>query len=178
MSICNVRGTVRVVSHRTMMRSLDHVSPTTVSAGLLRWLSGKEHTCRCRRRRKHEFASRVGGFPGEGNGEPLQYSYLKNPVTKESGGLQPMGSHFLATKQKWCNSSCSCHIELTVVCAITAIMRSWRENQDSGTEAYQYLSYHYTPAIYWTLQLSTTRMIDCYMSVHSFKGNMNWIFYY
>lgn len=98
--------------------------------------------------------------------------------TKESGELQPMGSHFLATKQKWCNSSCSCHIELTVVCAITAIMRSWRENQDSGAEAYQYLPYHYTPAIYWTLQLSTTRMIDCYMSVHSFKGNMNWIFYY
>ena len=45
------------------MRSLDHVSPTTVSAGLLRWLSGKEHTCQCRRHRKHEFASRVGGFP-------------------------------------------------------------------------------------------------------------------
>ena len=31
--------------------------------------------------------------PGEGNGNPLQYSCLENSVGKEnSGGLQPMGS--------------------------------------------------------------------------------------
>ena len=30
--------------------------------------------------------------PGEGNGNPLQYSCLENPMTEELGGLQSMGS--------------------------------------------------------------------------------------
>ena len=30
----------------------------------------------------------LGGFPGEGNGNPLQYSCLGNPWTEEPGGLQ------------------------------------------------------------------------------------------
>ena len=42
-----------------------------------------------------------GRFPGEGNGNPLQYSCLENPM-EEPGGLQSMGSqrigHDLATK--------------------------------------------------------------------------------
>ena len=33
-----------------------------------------------------------GRSPGGGNGNPLQYSYLKNSMDKESGGLQSMGS--------------------------------------------------------------------------------------
>ena len=33
-----------------------------------------------------------GRSPGEGNGNPLQYSCLGNPLTKEPGRLQSMGS--------------------------------------------------------------------------------------
>ena len=33
-----------------------------------------------------------GRSPGEGNGNPLQYSCLENPMTEEAGGLQSMGS--------------------------------------------------------------------------------------
>ena len=33
-----------------------------------------------------------GGSPGEGNGNPLQYSCLENPMDKEPGGLQSMES--------------------------------------------------------------------------------------
>ena len=33
-----------------------------------------------------------GRSPGEGNGNPLQYSYLENPWTEEPGGLQSLGS--------------------------------------------------------------------------------------
>ena len=29
--------------------------------------------------------------PGEGNGYPLQYSCLKNPMSRKPGGLQSMG---------------------------------------------------------------------------------------
>ena len=33
-----------------------------------------------------------GRFPGEGNGNPLQYSCLGNPWTEGPGGLWSMGS--------------------------------------------------------------------------------------
>ena len=32
-----------------------------------------------------------GRSPGEGNGNPLQYSGLENPITEEPGGLQSAG---------------------------------------------------------------------------------------
>ena len=34
----------------------------------------------------------MGRFSGEGNGNPLQYSRLGNPMDREPGGLQLMGS--------------------------------------------------------------------------------------
>ena len=34
----------------------------------------------------------LGRFPGEGNGTPLQYSWLENPMEEEPGGLHSMGS--------------------------------------------------------------------------------------
>ena len=49
------------------------------------WLSGKESTCQCRRL---GFDPNYGRSPGEGNGNPVQYSCLGNPWTEESGGLQ------------------------------------------------------------------------------------------
>ena len=33
-----------------------------------------------------------GGSLAEGNGNPLQYSYLENPMGSKPGGLQTMGS--------------------------------------------------------------------------------------
>ena len=37
----------------------------------------------------------LGISPGEGNGNPLQYSCLENPWTEEPIGLQSMGSQEL-----------------------------------------------------------------------------------
>ena len=34
----------------------------------------------------------LGRFPGEGNGQPIQYSCLEKPWTEEPGVLQSMGS--------------------------------------------------------------------------------------
>ena len=36
--------------------------------------------------------SRLGRSPGEGNGNPLQYSCLENPWTEEPGRLWSLGS--------------------------------------------------------------------------------------
>ena len=37
-----------------------------------------------------------GRSPGEGHGNPPQYSCLENPMIEEPGGLQSMGSHRVA----------------------------------------------------------------------------------
>ena len=34
----------------------------------------------------------LGRSPAEGNGNPLQYSCMENPMEEELGGLQSMGS--------------------------------------------------------------------------------------
>ena len=49
------------------------------SFGLPRWLSGKESACQCRR---HRFDPWVRISPGGGNGNPLQYSCLENPMDR------------------------------------------------------------------------------------------------
>ena len=47
--------------------------------GLPWWLSGKESTYQYKR---HGFIPWVGRSPGEGNGNPLQYSCLENPMDR------------------------------------------------------------------------------------------------
>ena len=44
--------------------------------------SGKEPSCPCRRHKSHGFTPRVRKIPGEGTGNPLQYSYLENPMDR------------------------------------------------------------------------------------------------
>ena len=57
--------------------------------GLPQWLSGKEST-----RQAGGVGSVLGSgrSPGEGNGNPLQYSYLGNPMYREA--LQTAVTHF------------------------------------------------------------------------------------
>ena len=68
--------------------------------GLPRYLSGKESACKCRR---HRLDPWVGKVPGEGNGNPLQYSCLGNPMDRGVWQLQSMELQKrrtdLATKQ-------------------------------------------------------------------------------
>ena len=47
--------------------------------GLPKGLSGKESACQCKR---HGFNCGSGRSPGEGNGNPLQYSCLGNPIDR------------------------------------------------------------------------------------------------
>ena len=42
----------------------------------------KEPPCQCRRHRRRGFYPGSGRFPGEGNGNPLQYSCLENPMDR------------------------------------------------------------------------------------------------
>ena len=56
--------------------------------GLPWWLSSKESTFNVG---DEGLISELVRSPGEGNGNPLQYSCLGNPLTEEPGGLQSMG---------------------------------------------------------------------------------------
>ena len=54
-------------------RKIIGLSPTISVIGLPKWLSGKEFACQA------GYSSSIPGlgrFPGEGNGNPFQYSYL------------------------------------------------------------------------------------------------------
>ena len=72
----------------------------------LRWLSSKEAFCNVR-----DVAGAVGSIPGlgrspgEGNGNPLQYSCLKNPMDRGAWratvhGVTKKVGHSLVTKQQ------------------------------------------------------------------------------
>ncbi|CAN0513986.1 unnamed protein product [Rangifer tarandus platyrhynchus] len=50
--------------------------------GLPRWLSGKESACQCRRGRQETWLDSWGARSGKGNGNPLQYSCLENPMDR------------------------------------------------------------------------------------------------
>jgi len=50
--------------------------------------SSKESACQCRRCKRCGFNPWVGKIPGEGNGNPFQYSCLENPM--ERGAWQAM----------------------------------------------------------------------------------------
>ena len=52
---------------------------TTVIDGLPRWLSGKESACQAG---DVGLIPGSGTSPGEGNGNPLQYSCLENPMDR------------------------------------------------------------------------------------------------
>ena len=53
------------------------------------WLSGKEYACNAG---DAGLIPGLGRSPGEGNGNPFQYSCLEIPWTEEPGGLLSMGS--------------------------------------------------------------------------------------
>ena len=55
-------------------------TPVKLAVGLYRWLSGKESTCPCRRRRR----CGSGRPPGGRNDNPFQNSYLENPMDREA----------------------------------------------------------------------------------------------
>ena len=55
--------------------------------------SGKEPACQCRRTKRQWFKPWVGKIPGRGNGNPLQYSCLENPMDREAWWATVHGGH-------------------------------------------------------------------------------------
>ena len=53
--------------------------------------SGKESICQCRRHKRSAFIPESGRSPGEGNGNPLQYSCLGSPMGRGAWGATVHG---------------------------------------------------------------------------------------
>ena len=60
-----------------------------------RWFTGKESACQAG---NSGLILGSGRSPGGGNGNPLQYCCLGNPITEESSGLQAVGSQKCQTQ--------------------------------------------------------------------------------
>ena len=78
---------------------LDWKISWTEEPGRLQSLSSQE--VRYDRMTNTLFVTGSGRSPGEGNGNPLQYSCLGNPMDEKPGGLQSMGSQKSGT---WLNN--------------------------------------------------------------------------
>ena len=68
---------------------------------LPRWLSGQESAWQCRRHKRPRFDPWVGRFPGGGNGNPLQYSCLENPMGRNLAGYSPCDPGGVTKSQTW-----------------------------------------------------------------------------
>ena len=67
----------------------------TAAWGLPPWLSGKELVCNARDAGDADSIPGSGRSPGEGNGNPLEYSCLENPMDKEAWRATVHGSQRL-----------------------------------------------------------------------------------
>ena len=77
------------------MKSLFQLGTTVFTAGLVGFPGGsdcKESACKAGDRGS---IPGLGRSPGEGNGNPLQYSCLENPMDSGAWRLQSMGSQEL-----------------------------------------------------------------------------------
>ena len=79
------RRTQNVANQKQYFLSVHHLLFGGLSpvCRLLRWCSGKESASCCIRRRRRGFYPGSGRSPGEGNGNPLQYSCLETSTDRE-----------------------------------------------------------------------------------------------
>ena len=74
------------------------------------WLSGKEPACQCRRCKRPCSSPGLGRSPGGGNGNPLQYSCLKNSMDR---GVWRATVHRVAKSQTHLSTH-TCNIPLAI----------------------------------------------------------------
>ena len=69
-------------SHSLSVKGEKSGTPQTSSSSLPQWLSGKEPACNVGATENSCLILEVGRSPGEGNGKPLQYPCLENPMDR------------------------------------------------------------------------------------------------
>ena len=86
---------------------------SSVAWGLLRWDSSKESVCNAGDTRDTGSIPESGRSPGAENGNPLQYSCLKNSMDKGAWWASPWGSQSDTTEQLRTHYLSKCFYPLT-----------------------------------------------------------------
>ena len=73
---------------------------TRVSKGFPAGAGGRESAYQCRGFKRHRFDPGLGRYPGVGNGYPLQYSCLENPIQGSLAGYSPWGCKELGMTER------------------------------------------------------------------------------
>ena len=105
-----------------------HVKFTDVFIGSV---SDKEPACQCRRHKKPGFNPRLGRFPGEGNGNPLWYSCLENPMDTGAWRATVHGVTKRQTCQR-CLSTHSCYIPSIFILKL-GVCTFWMSSSSSSS---------------------------------------------
>ena len=71
-----------MVLDKAIIVSIQYSDISTRILGFLGGASAKESDCHCSRHRDAGLVPGLGGSPGGGPGNPLQYSYLENPMDR------------------------------------------------------------------------------------------------
>ena len=92
-----------------LVTSLCYFPLSHLTIGLLRGHNGKESACQSRRCQRRRFDPGSGRSPEEGDGNPLQYFWLKNSTDRGTWQLQSMElqtiRHNLATEPTFKNNT-------------------------------------------------------------------------
>ena len=96
-------------------------------------ISGKEPACQCRRCRRSGFNPWVGRFPGEGNGNSLEYSCLENPMNQGAwwATVRPQGRR---VEHNWSDLAYMHHKEIIKEGKPSSIFFRWRLGEWIGSQ--------------------------------------------
>ena len=89
------------------MHACVYVHTHVIYMWLPRWRSAKESACQCRRCKRRGLDPGTGSSPGEGNGNPLQYSCLKNLMDR--GAWQATVQGVVRIRHNWETEHASTH---------------------------------------------------------------------
>ena len=109
--------------------------------GLSRWRCGKASACNPGDARDRGTIPGSGRFPGEGNGNPLQYSCLENSMDRGAWWATPMGLQSVRYKQAHTHTHTN----------------TWQANYMSSSNSFIFSLTHH---LLWKLQLLNVNSND------------------
>ena len=86
-----------IFTAETIVANIYEAIPILLALGISSGSDGKESTCNAGDTENLSSIPGSGRSPGEGYGNPLQYSCMGNPMDREPGGLQSLGLKELDT---------------------------------------------------------------------------------
>ena len=143
--------------------SLANWSNIRKKSGFPKWLSGEESACNAGASGDDGLIPGLGGFPGGGQGDPLQYSCLENPMDRGVWGATLYGFAKSPTWLKrlsmhaWRHDSVCTHTHLfycPLIYFISSFKRCWRGPTKTKLITWKMCSGKWGACLPWMMELS------------------------